>query len=122
MPRSGCFTSMKTRTKNSPAEIALPGKRGRCFCPANSQAATIVKVGLMNSEGCSEKPGRLIQRRAPLISIPITKVSAKSAVAIAKPMKAMRRINRGGSSDTPNMIASAIGTVTRWRSAKWSGA
>ena len=32
------------------------------------------KVGLTNSDGCSEKPARLIQRRAPLISAPMKKV------------------------------------------------
>ncbi len=49
----------------------------------------------MNSDGCSEKPGRSIQRRAPLISTPTTKVSASSAIAIAKPTKATRRTARG---------------------------
>ncbi len=67
-------------------------------------------------------PGKLIQRRAPLISTPTKKVRISSTKAIAKPMNATRRIVRGGSSDTPIMIASATGTAAIWRSAKCSGA
>src|SRR5256885_1630740 len=91
MPRSGCFTSISTIARNSAIEIALPGKRGCCFCSANSQAATIVKHGFRNSEGCSDRPGRLIQRRAPLISAPITNVNTTPASATAKPINATRR-------------------------------
>ena len=68
MPMSGCFINIATTTRNSAAQIKLPGKRGRSFCSENNHAATTAKVGLTNSEGCSDKPGKLIQRRAPLIS------------------------------------------------------
>ena len=122
MPRSGCFTSIATSGRNSAIEIRLPGNPGFSFCSANSQAATIAKVGLTNSDGWIDRPGRLIQRRAPLISAPTRNVSATSAKAIANPTNATRRTVRGGSSDTPNMTASATGTVISWRSAKCSGA
>ena len=40
-----------------------------------SQAATTAKHGLRNSHGCIAMPGSAIQRRAPLISTPITSVA-----------------------------------------------
>ena len=100
MPMSGCLISIATMTRNSAVQIRLPGKRGRSFCSENSQAATTAKVGLTNSEGCSDRPGRLIQRRAPLISAPMTKVSASRASEIPKPINAIRRMVRGGCSET----------------------
>src|SRR5436309_3856061 len=51
MPRSGCFTSISTIARNSAIEIALPGKRGCCFCSANSQAATIASNAVNLTDG-----------------------------------------------------------------------
>ncbi len=101
-------------------QIKLPGNRGRSFCSANNQAATTAKVGLTNSEGCSDKPGKLIQRRAPLISTPMTKVSASRTSEMPKPITAMRRMVRGGWSETANMRPSANGSIARWRRTKCS--
>ncbi len=58
---------------------AMPGKRGVRRPSLISQAATTAKQGLRNSLGCSEMPGSAIQRRAPLISTPITSVAAVSS-------------------------------------------
>ena len=110
MPRSGCLTSISAIERNNAVEIRLPGKPGRSFCSENSHAATTAKVGLTNSEGCTDSPGRLIQRRAPLISAPTRKVSAKSAMPMAKPITAIRRIVRGDCSDTTNITATATGS------------
>ena len=113
MPMSGCFISIATMTRNSAVQIRFPGKPGRSLCSANSQAATTAKVGLTNSEGCNDRPGRLIQRRAPLISAPMRKVSASRASEIPKPIHAIRRMVRGGCSETTNMIPTASGSIAR---------
>ena len=39
--------------------MILPGKRRWPCCSAKSQAATTAKLGLTNSEGCSERPGQI---------------------------------------------------------------
>ena len=75
MPRSGCLISIARIARHSAIEIRLPGKPGFSFCSRTARRRRTAKVGLTNSEGCSDRPGRLIQRRAPLISTPITKVS-----------------------------------------------
>ncbi len=72
-----------------------------------SQAATTAKQGFRNSLGWSDMPGSEIQRRAPLISTPITRVAAVSASATMQPTMARRRIQRGESNDTPQTIAPA---------------
>ena len=113
MPMSGCFINIATTTRNSAKQIKLPGKRGRSFCAANNHAATTAKVGLINSEGCSDRPGKLIQRRAPLISTPMTKVNASRTSEMPKPITAMRRIVRGGWSETANMRPSANGSIAK---------
>ncbi len=113
IPMSGCFINIATTTRNNAVQIRLPGKPGRSFCSENNQAATTAKVGLTNSEGCNDRPGRLSQRRAPLISTPTTKVKASSANAIAKPITAMRRMVRGGCSETANIRPIAKGSIAR---------
>ena len=85
----------------------LPGKRGVRRPSLISHATTMAKQGLRNSEGCTERPGSEIQRRAPLISTPITMVAAVSASAMMQPMMARRRMLRGDSSDTATTIAPA---------------
>src|SRR5260370_150115 len=90
-----------------------PGKPSRNLPSARSQPVTTAKVGLTNSEGWRDRPGRLIQRRAPLISMPITKVRATSATAIRKPMTAMRRIVFGLCSEVTNISAMASGSYCR---------
>ncbi len=85
----------------------------------NIQATTTAKVGLTNSEGCSDRPPRLIQRAAPLISWPDSRVAAISPTAMMKPTQARRRTVLGDSSETPNMVSSAGGTKTNWRRMKW---
>ena len=78
IPRSGCLISIARIARHSAIDTAFPGNPDFSFCFANSQAASTAKLGLTNSEGCSDKPGTLIQRLAPLISIPITNVIASS--------------------------------------------
>ena len=70
MPRSGCLSRVAINTAHIAAAIQPPRERGLVRCRLNSQAATTAKLGLRNSEACREKPPRLIQRRAPLISAP----------------------------------------------------
>ena len=52
-------------------------------------------------------PGREIQRRAPLISVPATRVSAVSARAPAAPSSARRSVQRGESSETQTITTTA---------------
>ena len=86
---------------------SLPGKRGVRRPSLISQAATMVKQGFRNSDGCTDMPGSEIQRRAPLISTPTSMVAAVSASAMRQPMIARRRMPRGESSDTATTIAPA---------------
>ncbi len=51
----------------------------------------------MNSDGCSEKPARLIQRRAPLTSWPMNSVTNIRMTAITNTISAARRASRGDS-------------------------
>ena len=68
---------------------------------AISQAVTTAKQGLRNSEGCMvPSSGKLSQRRAPLVSKPITSVAAVSAIAPRQPSRAKRRTPFGDSSET----------------------
>ncbi len=85
----------------------MPGKRGVRRPSLISQAATTAKQGFRNSDGCTERPGSEIQRRAPLISTPTTMVAAVSASAMTQPMIASRRMPRGDSSETATTQAPA---------------
>ena len=85
----------------------MPGKRGVRRPSLMSHAATTAKQGFRNSLGCSEMPGSAIQRRAPLISTPITIVAAVSTRAMMQPTIARRRISRGDSRDTATTTAPA---------------
>ena len=85
MPISGCAISIADdQQQQCERRSDCPGKPRRSFCSENSQAVTTAKHGLTNSEGCSDSSGRLIQRRAPLISAPTTKVSASSTSPMPK--------------------------------------
>ena len=86
---------------------SLPGKRGERRPSLISHATTMAKQGFRNSEGCTERPGSAIQRRAPLISTPTTIVAAVSASAIMQPMIARRRMPRGDSNETATTTAPA---------------
>ena len=107
MPTSGCDFSSSTITPNTAKAAAMPGKRCDRRPSASSQAATTAKQGFRNSLGCSDSPGNAIQRRAPLISTPITSVSAVSASATRQPASATRLTPRGDSSDTTTTTAPA---------------
>ena len=87
---------------------------------AISQAATTAKNGLRNSLGCIDMPGKLSQRRAPLISAPLTNVSAVSTRAPAQPTSATRRTPRGDNNDTVNITAMAAHRNTTCLSRKMS--
>ena len=107
MPISGCDFSSSAMAPNRPSASSVPGK-WRVWRPsAISQAATTAKQGLRNSLGCSEKPGSAIQRRAPLISVPMTSVAAVSTSAMTQPASATRRTPRGDSRLTPTTISPA---------------
>ena len=76
------------------------GSRASACTARTARRQTTAKHGLTNSEGWSESTGSSIQRRAPLISTPTTKVSASSTSEMTKPITAMRRMSRGLCSDT----------------------
>ena len=112
MPTSGCDFSSSAISANTPMASILPGNRGYRRPSLISHAATMVKHGFRNSDGCTDMPGNAIQRRAPLISTPITIVAAVSTNAIRQPTMATRRMLRGDSSDTPTTIAPAAARNT----------
>ncbi len=66
-----------------------------------SQAVVTAKHGLRNSLGWIDMNGMAIQRRAPLISTPCTRVSAVSPRAAMQPSSASLRTLRVDSSEVP---------------------
>ena len=74
---------------------------------------------MTNSEGCTlDRPGTEIQRRAPLISTPMTKVAASSSTLPQNTSSASRRTWRGEAQRDASISISAIGRKTNWRLAK----
>ena len=74
---------------------------------------------MTNSEGCRlDRPGTEIQRRAPLISMPMTKVAASSTMLPQNTSSASRRMWRGEASEIASISTSAIGRKKNWRLAK----
>ena len=67
---------------------------------ANSHEIRMTNAGFTNSEGWMLTPASTIQRRAPLISAPITSVAAVMASATMKTASARRRIWRGERNET----------------------
>ncbi|CKW38188.1 Uncharacterised protein [Mycobacterium tuberculosis] len=63
---------------------------------ASRCAPQMANAILASSEGCIEKPATTNQPREPLASLPIpgTSTSTSITMVIAKPEKAMRRMNR----------------------------
>ena len=108
MPMSGCDFSSSAITPKTPNARIMPGKRLARWPSAISHAATTAKQGLRNSLGCTENPGNAIQRRAPLISTPITIVSAVSISAMAQPANATRRTPLGDSRLTATTMRPAM--------------
>ena len=103
MPISGWLLSRKAIIAQQPPAISQPAQRETGPGPrtsASSQAATMAKQGLRNSEGCSDRPGIGSQRRPPLISTPTTRVAAVSRRPTPKPRMASRRTCRGESRET----------------------
>ncbi len=71
---------------------------------------------MTNSEGCTlDRPGTEIQRRAPLISTPITKVAASRITLPQNTSSASRRTWRGEASEIDSISASATGRKMNWR-------
>ena len=106
MPTSGCFFRIATIATNRTRAIKMPLKRGLRRCSASSQAVVSAKQGFRNSLGWMRLPRMEIQRCAPLVSTPITMVSAVAVSAPANPNRASRRTSRGGNMDTPMMMPS----------------
>jgi len=80
------------------------------YVSANASPAAwggATKVGFTNSDGWSEKPAMVIQRVAPLISAPITRVRTQSISDPRNPTTASRRIQTGLRSETANMPSTA---------------
>jgi hypothetical protein len=107
MPISGCACSSARMTQKIAKAISMQGKRGDRLPSLISQAVVTAKQGLRNSDGCTDMSGKAIQRRAPLISMPTTRVEAVSSSAIRQPTIARRRMLRGDISDTPTTMPPA---------------
>ena len=102
-PKSGSITSSETSISNSTSAIEVAGISGRRADSANSHAASTTKAGLADSEAWMLTPIRVIQRRAPLTSGPISSVATISTIETANTISALRRICRGDRNDTPIM-------------------
>ena len=80
-PKSGSITSSDTSVSSSTSAIEVAGISGRRADSANSHAASTTKAGLADSEAWMLTPIRVIQRREPLTSGPISSVATISAIA-----------------------------------------
>ena len=76
-------------------------------------------AGFMNSDGCSDRPARSTQRRAPLTSMPTNNVTSISTIDTTSTISAVRRTCRGVRKDVPIMTTSAGTKKTTWRLTKW---
>ena len=78
------------------------------FCAsANIQAAKTIRPGLANSDGCRLNGPRLIQRAAPLASLPMNGSGIMTMMAQMRASTAMRRTPRGDSSEATSMAPPA---------------
>ena len=78
------------------ARLPRPGDR------ASKPATTTTSAGLANSPGCSTKPPIGSQRRAPLVSDPISRVRTSMARESASNPIASRKTPLGDSNEAPN--------------------
>ena len=90
-----------------PKAISDAGEARRAAPSLISHAATMAKQGFRNSEGCTDIPGSAIQRRAPLISTPITSGRRGERQRDDAAHDRDPRMLRGDSSDTATTIAPA---------------
>ena len=118
-PKSGSATSSAAMIASRIRAKMLPGISVRRAFSANSQATTTTKAGFMNSEGCSEMPARLIQRREPFTSTPTKSVASISTIETMSTISAVRRAWRGLRKEVAIMTISAGGKKARWRLTKW---
>ena len=79
-PKSGSSTSSDTSVISSISAIEVAGISGRLVDSANSHAASTTKAGLADSEAWMLTPIRVIQRREPLTSGPISSVATISTM------------------------------------------
>ncbi|CFA91904.1 Uncharacterised protein [Mycobacterium tuberculosis] len=97
-PRSGWATiSASATTAAGTSGISISRSEARSMRRAASRCAPqMANAILASSEGCIEKPATTNQPREPLASLPIpgTSTSTSITMVIAKPEKAMRRMNR----------------------------
>ena len=100
-PKSGSITNSETSVSSSTSAIEVAGISGRRADSANSHAASTTKAGLADSEAWMLTPIRVIQRREPLTSGPISSVATISAIETANTISAVRRICRGDRKETP---------------------
>ncbi len=99
-PRSGCATiRASAMTAAGTSGISISRNEARSMRRAASRCAPqIAKAILVSSEGCIEKPATTNQPREPLASLPIPGISTSTSMAMvaAKPVNAIRRMNRTG--------------------------
>ena len=120
-PKSGSITSSDTSVSSSTSAIEVAGISGRRVDSANSHAASTTKAGLADSEAWMLTPIRVIQRREPLTSGPISSVATISAIETANTISAVRRICRGDRNDTPISTMKDGSRNSTWRLKKWKG-
>ena len=120
-PKSGSITNSDTSISSSTSAIEVAGISGRRADSANSHAASTTKAGLADSEAWMLTPIRVIQRREPLTSGPISSVATISAIETANTISAVRRICRGDRNDTPISTMKDGSRNSTWRLKKWNG-
>jgi hypothetical protein len=99
-PRSGCATiSASATTAAGTNGISISRNEARSMRRAASKCAPqIANAILVSSEGCIERPAITNHPRDPLASLPIPGINTSTSITMvtAKPVNAIRRINRTG--------------------------
>ena len=119
MPKSGCdFRAARSRRQTPTGQHSCQGSAA-CGGPRDQPGGHHGEAGLEEFGGLHGAGQREVQRRAPLVSKPITSVAAVSASAPRQPSRAKRRMPRGDSSETTTIDAAPRG---RGRPPAWRGA
>ena len=114
-PKSGWSISTPPTSAVSAPVIGTTGRCGSLARNDRIQAVATINRGLRNSEGWNWLIPTPIQRRAPLISTPISGVAISSTRNTAAPPSAKRRAAVAGSIETPIITGKDSTTHSAWR-------
>ena len=119
-PKSGSATSSAaTMASRMSGEDVAGNVAAGASSRRTARRTTTTKAGFMNSDGCSERPARLSQRRAPLTSTPTNSVASISTMRDGEHDQRRAPRLRGDRSEVAIITASAGKKKATWRLTKW---